>query len=177
MPCISSIQWIQYVEHCPRNSYEWDVRANVYNCSSSNQTCVSRDMFLYHCVLNADGTKLLEVCAPYRYINGQKCTEFDSEGPIIQENSNTCSNGSFPCPKVYISTDAYKYQSCYERVQFTAKDVTTNEPTDSISKNSLILFICIITTLWYFILVIVFYMFYCTFEVDRATWYHELMFY
>lgn len=71
MPCISSIQWIQYVEHCPRNSYEWDVRANVYNCSSSNQTCVSRDMFLYHCVLNADGTKLLEVCAPYRYINGK----------------------------------------------------------------------------------------------------------
>lgn len=42
------------------------------------------------------------------FIKGQKCAEFDSEGPIIQENSNNCINASVPCPGVYISTDAHK---------------------------------------------------------------------
>lgn len=134
MSCKTSLKSIQYVDRCPRNSLEWDVRADLLNCSSINQTCVSTNMFLYHCVLNADGAKLLEVCAPYKYIYGQKCTEFDSVGTIIQENSNICSNASVPCPDVYISTDAYKYQSCYDRVQFMANERTTEEPTCSRSK-------------------------------------------
>lgn len=130
MPCSSSLLSMQNVSRCPRNSLEWDARADFFNCSSINHTCGTADMFLYHCVLNADGTKLLEVCAPYKFIHGQKCTEFDAEGPIIQENSNSCSNAPVPCPVVYISTVAYKYQSCYDRVQMKANDVTTNKPTD-----------------------------------------------
>lgn len=71
MPCATSLNSIRYVERCPRNSLEWDVRADVLNCSSISQTCVSTDMFRYHCVLNADGTNLLELCAPYKYIYGK----------------------------------------------------------------------------------------------------------
>lgn len=130
MACSSSLISMTYVDRCPRNSLEWDVRAYLFNCSSINQTCVQSDMFLYHCVLNADGRQLLEVCAPYKFIYGQSCTEFDSEGPIIQENSYSCSNASVPCPGVYISTDAHKYQSCYDRVQHFTNNGTTNEPTN-----------------------------------------------
>lgn len=140
MPCATSRKSIRYVERCPRNSLEWDVRADLLNCSSISQTCVSTDMFRYHCVLNADGTNLLELCAPYKYIYAQKCAEFDAEGTIIQENSNTCSNASVPCPKVYISTDAYKYQSCYDGVKFLANNGTTNETTNCKSENSFFIY-------------------------------------
>lgn len=106
--CILSLQSLQKVDQCPRNALEWDARAALFNCSSINQTCVPPDMFLYHCVLNADGSELLEVCAPLRYIHGQKCTEFDSGGPIIQESANTCGNATVPCPQVYNSKEAFK---------------------------------------------------------------------
>lgn len=71
MPCPSSLLSMQYVYRCPRNSLEWDVREDLFNCSSINHTCGTANMFLYHCVLNADGTQLLEVCAPYKYIHGK----------------------------------------------------------------------------------------------------------
>lgn len=70
MMCLQSLESLQKVDQCPRNALEWDARADLFNCSSINQTCVPSDMFLYHCVLNADGTELLEVCAPLRYIHG-----------------------------------------------------------------------------------------------------------
>lgn len=148
MPCYSSLQSIQYVQRCPRNSLEWDVRAYLLNCSSINQTCVTSDMFLYHCVLNADGTKLLEVCAPYKYIYGQKCAEFDPGGPIIQENSNTCSNASVSCPGFYISTDAHKYQSCYDIVQIIAGNETTYESTNCKSERLENILVIVITLLF-----------------------------
>lgn len=141
MPCATSLKSIRYVERCPRNSLEWDVRADLLNCSSISQTCVSTDMFRYHCVLNADGTNLLELCAPYKFIYGQKCAEFDSEGTIIQENSNSCRNASVPCPIAYVSTDAFKYQSCYDRVKFMANNGTTTGQTNCKSENNVYIYI------------------------------------
>lgn len=135
MSCYSSLQSIQYVQRCPRNSLEWVVREDLFNCSSINHTCGTVDMFRYHCVLNEDGTKLLEVCAPYKYIYGQRCAEFDPGGTIIQENSNNCSNALVPCPGFYISTDAHKYQSCYDVVQIIAGNETTYESTNCRSES------------------------------------------
>lgn len=117
MPCSASLQKIEKVDRCPRNTLEWDVRAALFNCSSINQTCVPSDMFQYHCVLNAYGTELLEVCAVYKFIYGNRCAEFDSDGSIVQENSNKCNNALVPCPMVYKSTEAFKYQSCYDGVK------------------------------------------------------------
>lgn len=70
MPCPLSQKFVQYVNQCPRNSLEWNARSAIYNCSSVNQTCVKNDMFVYHCVLNSNGTMLLEVCAPLKNIYG-----------------------------------------------------------------------------------------------------------
>lgn len=127
MPCPLSQTFVEYVNQCPRNSLEWNSRSAIYNCSSVNQTCVKNDMFVYHCVLNSNGTMLIEVCAPLKKIYGQKCAEFDSKGNIIQENSNNCSNAIVPCPRTYISTDAFKYQSCYDKVKEQTKSAAKNE--------------------------------------------------
>lgn len=71
MPCSASLQTMKMVDRCPRNSLEWDARAAMFNCSAINQTCVSTDMFLYHCVLNTYGTELIEMCAVYKFIYGR----------------------------------------------------------------------------------------------------------
>lgn len=70
MSCLLSFELMRKVNKCPRNKDEWNVRADMFNCSSINQTCVQTDMFQYHCVLNSNGTELLETCAPIKYIYG-----------------------------------------------------------------------------------------------------------
>lgn len=147
MPCPLSEQFIQYVDRCPRNSLEWNARSAIYNCSSVNQTCVQNDMFVYHCVLNSNGTMLIEVCAPLKYIYGHKCTEFDSRGNIIQENSKNCSKDIVSCPKAYISTDAFKYQSCFDEIKEKTNFVAINGTNNSKSECNRISAIIIIITL------------------------------
>lgn len=71
MPCEESLSTAKSVERCPRNDLEWKARAASVNCSSVEQSCVASDMFLYHCVLNAEGTKPIEVCAPVKSIHGK----------------------------------------------------------------------------------------------------------
>lgn len=134
MPCPLSKEFIQYVDRCPRNELEWNARSAIYNCSSVNQTCVQNDMFVYHCVLNSNGTMLIEVCAPLKYIYGHTCAEFDSRGNIIQENSKNCSKDIVPCPKAYISTDAFKYQSCFDEIKEKTKAVAINGTNNSKSE-------------------------------------------
>lgn len=114
MPCNASLPTAKSVERCPRNDLEWRARAASVNCSSVEQSCVASDMFLYHCVLNAEGTTPIEVCAPVKSIHGQKCAEFNHGGMIIQEGFFNCSNHSVPCPAVYKSSEAYKYQECFD---------------------------------------------------------------
>lgn len=72
MPCEESLSTAKSVERCPRNDLEWKARAASVNCLSVEQSCVASNMFLYHCVLNAEGTKPIEVCAPVKTIHG-KC--------------------------------------------------------------------------------------------------------
>nr|XP_034317477.1 uncharacterized protein LOC105347248 isoform X2 [Crassostrea gigas]XP_034317478.1 uncharacterized protein LOC105347248 isoform X2 [Crassostrea gigas]XP_034317479.1 uncharacterized protein LOC105347248 isoform X2 [Crassostrea gigas]XP_034317480.1 uncharacterized protein LOC105347248 isoform X2 [Crassostrea gigas] len=114
MPCNASLPTAKSVERCPRNDLEWKARAAYVSCSSVEQSCVESDMFVYHCVLNAEGTKRIEVCAPVKFIHGKKCPEFNNGGMIIQEGLFTCSNHSVPCPVVYKSSEAYKYQECFD---------------------------------------------------------------
>lgn len=121
--CLESRQSLMYVKQCPKNVIEWDERAALKNCTSFKQDCVPTDQFMYHCVLNADGTKLLEVCAPFKNIHGEQCAEFDYDGSLIQENSKNCGNDAVPCPAAYKSTESFKYQACYDGVEVEAYDV------------------------------------------------------
>lgn len=136
MKCPSSILITRRVDQCPRNALEWDKRATIFNCSLVNQTCVSPEMFDYHCVMNGDGTILIEVCAPIKTIHGHLCAEFDVKGGIIQENAYSCRNANVPCPPVYISTSAFKYQSCYDEVKEKQGIIKTSLENENIFKSS-----------------------------------------
>nr|XP_022291649.1 uncharacterized protein LOC111102981 [Crassostrea virginica]XP_022291650.1 uncharacterized protein LOC111102981 [Crassostrea virginica] len=116
MSCGASLFTSIPTKRCPRNELEWNTRAALFNCSSINQTCVKPDKFEYHCVLNENVTGLVEVCAPSKHVFEQKCLHFHTGGKLIQESVIHCSSGLIICPNAYRSTEAYKYQSCYEGV-------------------------------------------------------------
>lgn len=63
-------QEIKSVERCPRNKYEWDIQATHLNCTSLPKNVT------YHCVLNENGTGLIEVCARPTIINGKQVNIF-----------------------------------------------------------------------------------------------------
>nr|XP_034331132.1 uncharacterized protein LOC109618444 [Crassostrea gigas] len=106
-----------HVNRCPRNQQEWKIREKELNCQSLHQSNDSKTELLYHCVLNAEGTELIEVCAPSKKIYGSKCTEFNDGGSIIHESYISCEKFQVPCPTPYNSTKAYEYQECYDIVE------------------------------------------------------------
>lgn len=59
------------MNRCPRNQQEWKIREKELNCQSLHQSNDSKTELLYHCVLNAEGTELIEVCAPSKTIYGK----------------------------------------------------------------------------------------------------------
>lgn len=77
MPCRQSRDTVVPVSRCPRNKIEWITRADILNCSFSPQTCVVPEKFQYHCVLNEIATGLVEVCAPFKTIHGNKHKHLD----------------------------------------------------------------------------------------------------
>lgn len=107
------------VTSCPQNKSVMEERAKIKNCEAiaGIQTCTVPENFKYHCVMNELETEFVEVCAPQYYIHGH-CTEFNSLGVAIQEHFTVkCSDVKPPCNKSYLSTDAYLYKGCYERVR------------------------------------------------------------
>lgn len=68
MQCPKPIETIKYVTICPRNEFEQSIRGAIFNCSCVNNTHAN---FHYHCVLDEYGNKLIEVCAPSKYIQGK----------------------------------------------------------------------------------------------------------
>ena len=60
-----SCQNVHLVQSCPRNIDEWLARAKSLNC----RVTLKNDV--YHCVLNASGSELVELCAPSRNIQGK----------------------------------------------------------------------------------------------------------
>nr|XP_022344362.1 uncharacterized protein LOC111137262 isoform X2 [Crassostrea virginica] len=121
--CYASLDTVVPVNRCPRNNLEWDARAAILNCSSINETCVKPVQLKYHCVLNENCTALVELCASPQPILGRSCAEFNSLGKRIQESIIYCNKTNMvQCPKSYISTEAYNYQSCYDDIKRMKND-------------------------------------------------------
>lgn len=118
--CQKSILTVRYGHHCPKDAESWQMRAEEMNCNSIRQQCsesLSLDpkkyIFQYHCLINSWMNATIEVCALNQSILGY-CAEFDTDGAFIQENYRAdCRQFDPPCPKIYDSAEAYKYQSCY----------------------------------------------------------------
>nr|XP_022337603.1 uncharacterized protein LOC111133461 isoform X2 [Crassostrea virginica] len=110
-----------YVDRCPKDEEEWKIRAEKRDCYLSalhkiiNDNVKKLNEFVsrrYHCALTGDGDRLVEVCARSVHIHGHSCTEFNIRGNLVQESFKKCQDA---CPNVYNSTEAYKYQTCYDR--------------------------------------------------------------
>ncbi|XP_061193600.1 uncharacterized protein LOC133201815 [Saccostrea echinata] len=127
MPCTASEKTLTEVSQCPKNQLEWVIEAEKANCSSVYQTCVEAEEFVFHCVLNTKLTGFLQVCAPAKPIHGKMCPEYNIRGNIIQESlSAGCGTDRIPCPPVYLSTEAYKYQECYHSVKYNENKTENN---------------------------------------------------
>lgn len=120
--CEKSTMTIKYVEKCPTDANSWKIAAEKMNCESIEQHCsdsfnTGRHQFQYHCVINAWRNATLEVCAPNRTILGH-CTEYNIHGNVIQDNYGAdCTKFNPPCPSLYNSAEAFKYQTCYDLVR------------------------------------------------------------
>jgi hypothetical protein len=70
--CPATIPTVTYVTKCPSNEREWQKTAQKKRCDelAKYQNCTSPEDFVYHCILNEDGTKLIEVCAPTWFLSG-----------------------------------------------------------------------------------------------------------
>lgn len=124
------VKSVKYVPSCPTSKVHWDKAASKKRCGEKarQQNCTTKK-YEYHCVINEYRNATLEVCAPQRLILGH-CTEFNAVGGIIQDqahNDSVC-NDFFPrCDQHYFSTDAYKYQDCYQLVK--RSKITPSIPT------------------------------------------------
>ncbi|XP_061167903.1 uncharacterized protein LOC133176857 [Saccostrea echinata] len=125
--CETSRRTVARVNKCPENKTEWVEAAKRKKCSSLAGLCPEPDRFVYHCVLNFFLNETLEVCAYGRRILLGRCTEYSILGNLIQESRVDCKMFPRPCPVIYPSTEAYKYQGCYNLVQrpTTSQPLTT----------------------------------------------------
>eukprot|EP00105_Crassostrea_gigas_P024314 XP_011444531.1 PREDICTED: uncharacterized protein LOC105340279 [Crassostrea gigas] len=136
--CPEAVKSVVKVESCPTNNQEYENAANFKNCklTASQQKCSDADKFVYHCVIDGFENETLEVCAPQKIITGL-CTEFNVEGGVIQLHpTSPCGKDKFPnCSETYQSSEAYKYQGCYELVyskkRIDSTIIPTNKPSTS----------------------------------------------
>eukprot|EP00105_Crassostrea_gigas_P012011 XP_011427874.2 PREDICTED: uncharacterized protein LOC105328618 [Crassostrea gigas] len=134
--CEESAMTVRIVTRCPSDLSSWKNAAKSMKCESIDNNCLHTirskgdHRFQYHCVINAWMNATLEVCALNRTIFGY-CTEYNVMGRVIQENYNAdCTSHDPPCPAIYNSAEAYKYQTCYDLVREN-RQKTENMDTDS----------------------------------------------
>lgn len=118
-------QKVQVVKMCPRNEDEWNARAIAHDCPKTKENDE------YHCVIDATGMKLIELCAPSVPVSGSSCAEYNEVGRRIHTSEIKCGNELVPCPYTYDSREAYKYQSCYDEVQTRIKDCEKGQRVES----------------------------------------------
>lgn len=121
--CQKSLLTVEHGTSCPKDAASWQIAASNMKCDSIQQECSKslgldpqRYIFQYHCLINSWMNATVEVCALNRSILGY-CAEFNTDGTLVQENYNAdCRKYNPPCPNIYNSAEAYKYQSCFDLV-------------------------------------------------------------
>lgn len=130
--CPQSISTETIVEKCPVDSSEWIRAKERKQCHMVIQHCTATENFQYHCLPNKFLDVLVEVCTSTKVIVGQNCPYYDLQRKTIVPNFNQpCQN---ECPNVYSSSQAYKYQTCYEEVkEKETKQVTPENRSSQLS--------------------------------------------
>lgn len=152
--CQKSLLTVRNVNTCPKDGTSWQMAASRMNCESVQQECSKalgldpqRFVFQYHCLINSWMNALVEVCALNRSILGY-CAEFNTDGALIQDNYHLdCRKFDPPCPNIYNSAEAYKYQSCYDSAYNHQQKPFIAAPEISISSHARFSSICLPTFL------------------------------
>lgn len=120
--CHISKSTVQIVDNCPKSEKKWKQAAVKKNCEALASQCSEPERLEYHCVINPFINQTIEVCAYAQNIVLGYCTEYSTVENMIQQSAKThCrSFQKNPCPIFYRSTEAYKYQDCYELTKRTA---------------------------------------------------------
>lgn len=112
--CNASRSTIQIVKNCPESEEKWREAAARKNCAAYSNQCSGPKRLVYHCLLNEYINQTLEVCAYAQNIVLGYCTYY-SGNRILPNFRTSCKNFvKNPCPDFYRSTEAFKYQGCYE---------------------------------------------------------------
>ncbi|XP_061169227.1 uncharacterized protein LOC133178540 isoform X2 [Saccostrea echinata] len=101
----------EVVDSCPSDKESWNEAAEKFNCLQYEGKCTRT--LEYHCLINPWQNITVAVCAPSTRIRSGHCAEYNARGGKIQEfYIPNCKS----CTRDYMSTEAYKYQECYEEV-------------------------------------------------------------
>ncbi|XP_061177427.1 uncharacterized protein LOC133186211 [Saccostrea echinata] len=149
--CPASVPTMKEVPTCPTTSKALETLMKMKNCESIStlQNCTKASNFRYHCVLQMDLKKLVEVCAPSIYSQG-KCVGFDTVGKRIQQiEEKSCQYYKNPCPIGFSSWNSSAYADCY--MLLTELEKNDGRTTGSITENVWL----IITTVAVAVLVLV----------------------
>lgn len=105
--CPEPSETVKFVDSCPESAEKLEEAAIRFNC----QKYKCPTSFVYHCVMNSNRTKTIELCAPKTYILGYVCVEYNFKGGIVQRNRNA---KCYSCPETYFSNEVFKYTECFE---------------------------------------------------------------
>ncbi|XP_056018066.1 uncharacterized protein LOC125668733 [Ostrea edulis] len=119
--CPTSLRTLKNVPSCPRSKSAWETASANKKCATVVQSCVSQEKFVYHCLINTYINATIEVCAPFTNILGYYCAEYNIEGARIQGHPHASCTA---CPFRYPSTNAYRYQSCYDLIERNPSTLT-----------------------------------------------------
>lgn len=143
--CQKSNTTARYVLTCPQSVKEWREAASRFNCQSIANNCST---FEYHCVMNHDTSKFVEVCAPNEIITGDHCVEYNFLGNKVQ--ANRCVKCD-KCPLVYNSSTIFQFPECFKKhtnpSQPTYKKTTNEDNTDKLTSSTILKFLAAILLL------------------------------
>lgn len=121
--CLESIPTITVVNRCPKDITEWIKSKSRKQCHLANQNCTTLERFEYHCLPDKYHESFMEVCAPRKNIVGGHCPFYDEEKNSVAMNLyQSCKEHTTPCPDLYNSNVAYRYQECYTGALKRTKD-------------------------------------------------------
>ncbi|XP_062568665.1 uncharacterized protein LOC134230825, partial [Saccostrea cucullata] len=149
--CPASEPTMREVQTCPTTLEALKTAMRIKNCESMStmQNCTSAENFRYHCVLQMNLNKLVDVCAPSIYSQG-KCVKYDTVGKGIQQiEEKSCQHYKNPCPIGFSSWNSTAYADCYMLLE----DLKEND--DSTTENILPIIAIVVFVVLFLVLLVI----------------------
>nr|XP_034328510.1 uncharacterized protein LOC105347768 isoform X2 [Crassostrea gigas] len=155
--CSESIATPHVVQKCPMNREEWERASQKKKCSEIQKYDNCRNVE-YHCLVNEFRNETIEVCTDPWYLQGY-CPIYLENG-VKNDYTKMCMNNAYPCncSNQYRSTEAYKWQCCFNGKISSGKwNITVTDSDKYRNLNTLIV------AVWMLLAMILLLMFLCAF--------------